>query len=69
MAANDIQVRVSWGDLVVLVAYEGGYNPDVFDDMCRRAYGLWKHAYDDLMEGAPDDDDETAETAPGDGEA
>lgn len=34
-----IQVTVAHNDTSVTVSAEGGYSPDMLDDMCRRATG------------------------------
>ena len=61
MAGRDIQIRLSFGDAMVLVNTEGGYQPDVVDDLFRHALdafkAIWAEVKDDLEE-----DDETAET-------
>lgn len=39
LSMDTISVTVSHNDTAVTVTAEGGYSPDLLDDMCRRATG------------------------------
>jgi len=63
MSGRDIQIRLSYGDLMLLVNTEAGYQPDVVDDLFRRGLAGFKEMYETVRDDFDDtDDDETADT-------
>ena len=60
MSDRDVQVRIVFGDLTVLLNEEGvSHSPDVLDDLCSRALTLFKDAFKETnaYEDAHDDED------------
>jgi hypothetical protein len=62
MSDRDVQVRISFGALTVLINEEGvSHSPDVLDDLCSRTLSLFKDALKDTS--IFDDDDAEADTS------
>lgn len=56
---RDVQVRISFGALTVLINEEGvSHSTDVLDDLCTRTLGLFKEALKDTSIFGDDEDAE-----------
>ena len=60
--SRDVAMTVQYGELrVQIIAESVSWNPDVADDMIRRATDLWRNAIEELAQFGifeiPDDDD------------
>ncbi len=47
-----MEVDIRCGKRGVSLQAEGGYSPDVFDDMCRHAVAVFKSAFGSVVEDA-----------------
>jgi len=62
MSDRDVQVRIVFGELTVLLNEEGvSHSPDVLDDLCSRALSLFKEALKETNTYEDADDAEDAE--------
>ena len=61
MSGRDVQIRIGYGDVLVLVNTEGGYQPDVIDDLCTRAVAMFREVWAEVRDDY-ESDDETADT-------